>query len=67
LLPNFRSPDELRNAVELRYLHELSVPEVARQMEKNQEAVAKLLFRGLKRLRELLPPLEAGGQDGAGA
>jgi RNA polymerase sigma-70 factor, ECF subfamily len=58
------APDQ-RNAVELRYLQGLSVGEVARQMEKSKEAVAKLLFRGLKRLRELLPSPEAGGRNGA--
>ena len=56
---------EQRHAVELRYLQGLSVADVAQLMEKNKEAVAKLLFRGLKRLRELLPSPEAGGHDGA--
>jgi RNA polymerase sigma-70 factor (ECF subfamily) len=58
------APDQ-RGAVELRYLQGLSVPEVAEQMGKNKEAVAKLLLRGLKRLRELLPAPEAGDHHGA--
>jgi RNA polymerase sigma-70 factor (ECF subfamily) len=58
------APDQ-RNAVELRYLQGLSVADVARQLDKSREAVAKLLVRGLKRLRELLPPPEAGGRHGA--
>jgi RNA polymerase sigma-70 factor (ECF subfamily) len=47
------APDQ-RSAVELRHLHGYSLPEIARRMERNKEAVAKLLFRGLKRLRQLL-------------
>jgi RNA polymerase sigma-70 factor (ECF subfamily) len=58
------APDQ-RGAVELRYLQGLSVPEVAEQMGKNKEAVAKLLLRGLKRLRGLLPAPEAGDHHGA--
>jgi RNA polymerase sigma-70 factor (ECF subfamily) len=51
------APDQ-RTAVELRHLHGQSLDEVAGAMERSKEAVAKLLFRGLKRLRELL---EEGG------
>jgi RNA polymerase sigma-70 factor (ECF subfamily) len=43
-----------RTAVELRHLHGCSLEDVAQRMERKKEAVAKLLFRGLKRLRELL-------------
>jgi RNA polymerase sigma-70 factor (ECF subfamily) len=47
-------PEDQRRAVELRYLGGCSVAEVARQMERSKEAVAKLLLRGVARLRELL-------------
>ena len=47
------APDQ-RTAVELRHLHGCSLEVVAQRMERNKEAVAKLLFRGLKRLREFL-------------
>jgi RNA polymerase sigma-70 factor (ECF subfamily) len=53
------APDQ-REAVVLRHLQGLSVPEVAEQTGKTREAVAKLLFRGLKRLRELLGDGESG-------
>jgi len=43
-----------RTAVELRYLHGCPLEEVAQRMNRNKEAAAKLLFRGLKRLRESL-------------
>lgn len=43
-----------RTAVELRHLHGCSLPVIAQSMERSKEAVAKLLYRGLKRLRELL-------------
>ncbi|HMC89231.1 MAG TPA: sigma factor-like helix-turn-helix DNA-binding protein, partial [Gemmataceae bacterium] len=47
------APDQ-RAAVELRHLHGCSLEVVAQRMQRNKEAVAKLLFRGLKRLREFL-------------
>jgi RNA polymerase sigma-70 factor (ECF subfamily) len=49
-----RLPDEQRIAVELRHLRGLSVPDVARQMERTTASVAGLLRRGLSRLREFL-------------
>jgi RNA polymerase sigma-70 factor (ECF subfamily) len=48
-------PDQ-RDAVILRYLQELPVPEVARRMGRTEKSVAGLLYRGLVRLRELYPP-----------
>ena len=45
-----------RDAVILRYLQELPVPEVARRMGRTEKSVAGLLYRGLVRLRELYPP-----------
>jgi RNA polymerase sigma-70 factor (ECF subfamily) len=47
-------PPEQRTAVELRHLHGSSLEEIARQLGRSREATAKLVFRGLKRLRELL-------------
>jgi len=47
------APDQ-RQAVELRHLKGCSVGEVARQMGRSKEAVAKLLLRGVARLRERL-------------
>jgi RNA polymerase sigma-70 factor (ECF subfamily) len=51
-----RLPEDQRTAVELHHLEGCSLAEVGRQMQRSKEAVAGLLFRGMKRLRELLPP-----------
>ena len=47
-------PDNQRRVVELHYLQGLPVAEVAGQMARTRPAVVGLLFRGLRRLRELL-------------
>jgi RNA polymerase sigma-70 factor (ECF subfamily) len=47
-------PPDQRTAVEQRHLHGCSLEVVAKRMDRSKEAVAKLLFRGLKRLREAL-------------
>jgi RNA polymerase sigma-70 factor (ECF subfamily) len=47
-------PDDQRQAVELHHLKNCSVAEVALRMGRTKPAVAGLLFRGLKRLRDLL-------------
>ena len=52
-------PDDQRIAVELRHLHGLSVQDVATETNKSKRAVAGLLFRGVKRLRELLGKIES--------
>lgn len=49
-----RLPDDQRRAVELRHLRGGTVGEVATQMGRSKEAVAKLLLRGVARLRQLL-------------
>lgn len=49
-----RLPEDQRRAVELRHLRGGTVGEVAARMGRSKEAVAKLLLRGLARLRELL-------------
>jgi RNA polymerase sigma-70 factor (ECF subfamily) len=47
-------PDEKR-AVEYHHLRGLPISEVATLMGRTRPAIAGLLFRGLRRLRELLP------------
>ena len=49
-----RLPEDQRRAVELRHLQGCSLDEAAREMSRSKGAVAKLLFRGVARLRELL-------------
>ena len=44
-------PDDQRQAIELRYLQEMSVAEIAEQMERSKASVAGLLQRGLRVLR----------------
>jgi RNA polymerase sigma-70 factor (ECF subfamily) len=57
-----RLPEDQRQVVELHYLKGLPVAEVAAQTGRTRAAVAGLLFRGLKRLRQLLrEPGEDGG------
>jgi RNA polymerase sigma-70 factor (ECF subfamily) len=52
--------DDQRQAVELRHLAGCSVAEVAERMGRSKEAVAKLLLRGLARLRERLDESKEG-------
>lgn len=49
-----RLPADQRQAVELHHLKGCPLAEIAGQMGRSKGAVAQLLFRGLKRLRELL-------------
>jgi RNA polymerase sigma-70 factor (ECF subfamily) len=49
-----RLPEDQRRVVELHHLKGLPVAEVAQEMGRTRPAVVGLLFRGLKRLRELL-------------
>jgi RNA polymerase sigma-70 factor (ECF subfamily) len=49
-----RLPNEQRQVVELHYLHGLAVADVAAQIGRSRPAAVGLIFRGLKRLRELL-------------
>jgi RNA polymerase sigma-70 factor (ECF subfamily) len=49
-----RLPDDQRQVVELHHLKGLPVAEVAAQMSRTRAAVVGLLFRGLKKLRQLL-------------
>jgi len=47
-------PDDQRMAVELHHMQDCSVAEIAEQLGRTEAAVAGLLRRGLKKLRELL-------------
>jgi len=47
-------PDDQRTVVELHHLQERSVADIARALDRTEAAVAGLLRRGLKRLRQLL-------------
>jgi len=49
-------PDDQRVALELRHLQGYSLPDITEIMGRSKAAVAGLLRRGLKRLRELLEP-----------
>jgi RNA polymerase sigma-70 factor (ECF subfamily) len=53
-----RLPEDQRQAVELHHLQGRTLPEVAHEMRRSKEAVAGLLFRALKKLRQLLASLE---------
>ncbi len=56
-----RLPEDQRRAVELHHLKGLTVAEVAAEVDRTRPAVVGLLFRGLKRLRELLTE-DRGGE-----
>jgi RNA polymerase sigma-70 factor (ECF subfamily) len=47
-------PEDQRLAVELHHLQGCTLAEVSARMQRSKRAVAGLLFRGLKRLRQLL-------------
>jgi RNA polymerase sigma-70 factor (ECF subfamily) len=49
-----RLPEDQRRAVELHHFHGLSPAEIAAQMGRSKGAVAKLLYRGIDKLHELL-------------
>jgi RNA polymerase sigma-70 factor (ECF subfamily) len=53
-----RLPEDQRRVVELHYLKGLTVADVAQQIGRTRPAAVGLLFRGLKRLRELLDDAE---------
>ncbi len=52
-------PVDQRRAVELHHLKGYPVAEVGKQMRRSRAAVVGLLFRGLKKLRQLLQETEA--------
>lgn len=47
-------PQDQRQALELRHLHDCSVAQISQQMGRTEAAVAGLIRRGMKKLRELL-------------
>jgi RNA polymerase sigma-70 factor (ECF subfamily) len=49
-------PEDQRTAVELRYLAEYSLAELAAHLQRSKPSVAGLLRRGLKSLRDILGP-----------
>ena len=50
-------PEDQRTAVELRYLAEYSLAELAEHLQRSKPSVAGLLRRGLKSLRDILGPV----------
>jgi RNA polymerase sigma-70 factor (ECF subfamily) len=59
-----RLPEDQRRVVELHYLRGLAVADVAEEIGRSRPAAVGLLFRGLKRLRELL---RDSGESGHGS
>jgi RNA polymerase sigma-70 factor (ECF subfamily) len=51
-------PEDQRVALEMRHLQSLPVAEIAMRMGRGKRAIVGLLFRGIKRLRELLEERE---------
>ena len=49
-----RLPDDQRTAIELHHLQGLPLADVVVQLDRGKGATAALLFRGLKKLRQLL-------------
>ncbi len=56
-------PFDQRRVVELHYLTGLTVADVAAQIDRTRPAAVGLLFRGLKRLRELLRDAGESGHE----
>ncbi len=60
-------PDAQREAIELRYLHGLSIRELATRMQRSSASVGGLLQRGLSKLRAHLAAVsEESSHDGEG-
>lgn len=53
-------PEDQRRVVELHHLQGMGIAEVASELKRSKSAVVGLLFRGLKRLREILE--RSGGE-----
>src|SRR5262249_10200758 len=54
-------PEDQQLAIELHHLKSWSIAEIAQYMTRSKPAVMGLLFRGLKKLKELLE--ETGGEE----
>jgi RNA polymerase sigma-70 factor (ECF subfamily) len=59
-----RLPDDQRRAVELHHLQGLSLADAGQRLGCSREAVAGLVFRGLRKLRTLLSEKDNGAKDG---
>jgi RNA polymerase sigma-70 factor (ECF subfamily) len=59
-----RLPADERQAIELHHLQNVPLAEIAKKLGRTRAAVAGLLFRGLKRLREQLRASSAGDATG---
>lgn len=57
-----RLPPDQRLAIELHHLRGLPLAQIAEQMDRSKGAVAALLFRGLKSLRDCLAEAEDGAR-----
>lgn len=53
-------PDDQRLAVELKHLQDWSVKQIAELLDRTEEAVGGLLYRGIKKLRGMLESGETG-------
>jgi RNA polymerase sigma-70 factor (ECF subfamily) len=49
-----RLPKEQRAALEMKHLRGLSIEEISNQLKRTKPAIVGLLYRGIKRLREVL-------------
>lgn len=47
-------PEDQRIVVELKHLHGYSLAEIGRELDRSETAIGGLLYRGVKKLRELL-------------
>lgn len=50
-------PDEQRTAIVMRHLQEKSLDDIAKELDRSKSAIAGLLYRGLRSLREKIPEL----------
>jgi RNA polymerase sigma-70 factor (ECF subfamily) len=57
-----RLPDDQRRAIELHHLQGLTLAQTAQTLERTKGAVAQLLFRGLRKLKEILRDDESASE-----
>jgi RNA polymerase sigma-70 factor (ECF subfamily) len=58
-----RLPADHRQVIELRSFERLPFAEVGQRMERGEDAVGKLWFRAIEKLRELMVESDAAGHD----